>query len=148
MRGTTHKCNLNPAGRSSRGASHWDCAPQRQPTPHKCYSYAFEFCPSVVPHLRRSGAQRLTWTIVEYWRIWSSLERRVRGRIFEEDFWVERRLEVMENLEQSGTSSLRENLRGRFLGRASSGGHGESGVVWNVEFEGESSRKVSGSNVV
>jgi len=55
---------------------------------------------------------------------------------------------ALENLEQSGTSSSRENLRGRFLGRASSGGHGESGVVWNVEFEGESSRKVSGSNVV
>jgi len=90
---------LESCGRSSRGASHWDWPSQRQSTPHKCYSYAFEFCPSVVPHLRRSGAQRLTWTIVEYWRIWSSLERRVRGRIFEEDFWVERRLEVMENLE-------------------------------------------------
>ena len=55
---------------------------------------------------------------------------------------------VLENLEQSGTSSSRENLRGRFPGRTSSGGHGEFGAVWNVEFEGESSRKISGSSVV
>ena len=86
---------LESCGRSSRGASHWDCAPQRQSTPHKCYSYASEFCPDVVPHLGRSGVQRLMWTIVE----------------------------VMENLEQSGTSSSRENLRGRFLGRTSSESH-------------------------